>query len=58
MSIAKKSFFSVSAAAALLLIALSSCVKVNQTMGSVYVPDDRDLSVRTMSFDLPGRCAL
>lgn len=48
----RKGFFSF-AAVALLTILTSSCITVNQTLGSVYVPQDRDLKVHTVSFDLP-----
>ena len=41
------------AAFALAIISVSSCIKVNQTLGSVYVPTDRDLKVKTFSFNLP-----
>ena len=41
------------AAAAALLLSIGSCVKVNQTLGSIYVPVDRDLKVKSFSFDLP-----
>ena len=53
MSIAKNRLFGLAAAAALALVALSSCIKVNQTLGSVYVPTDRDLKIHTITFDLP-----
>ena len=41
------------AAFALAIISVNSCIKVNQTLGSVYVPTDRDLKVKTVSFDVP-----
>ncbi|MBP5505899.1 MAG: hypothetical protein J6X89_07345 [Bacteroidales bacterium] len=53
MSEAKKRLFCFSAAAALLILITSSCITVNQTLGSVYAPSDRDLKVHTVSFDLP-----
>ena len=53
MSRVRNRIFSLAAAAALLLVSLSSCITVNQTLGSVYVPSDRDLKVKTVSFDLP-----
>ena len=53
MSTAGKRFFSIAAAAALLAVLMSSCITVNQTLGSVYVPTDRDLRVKTFSFDVP-----
>lgn len=53
MSKAQKRFYCLTAAVLLLTLGLSSCITVNETMGSVYVPKDRDLKVHTFSFDLP-----
>ena len=49
----RKGFYGFAAAVALLTVLISSCITVNQTLGSVYVPTDRDLKVKTVSFDLP-----
>ena len=53
MSTSYKRFCLWAASALLLLFSLFSCVKANQTVGSAYVPTDRDLSVKTVSFELP-----
>ena len=48
-----KRIFCLPAAVLLLIVSATSCITVNETMGSVYVPRDRDLKVHTFSFDLP-----
>ena len=53
MSIAKYRLSGVALAVAFLSLALCSCIKVDQTLGSVYVPSDRDLRVHTVTFGLP-----
>ncbi|MBQ5402610.1 MAG: DUF4270 family protein, partial [Bacteroidales bacterium] len=35
------------------MVSICSCITVNQTLGSAYVPSDRDLKVKTVSFDVP-----
>ena len=52
MSKSIKRLFCLSAAVVLAITAIS-CIKVNQSLGSVYVPTDRDLKINTFSFDLP-----
>lgn len=53
MSTSLKRYFLKAAAALLPIISLCSCVKANQTLGSAYVPTDRNLDVKTVSFELP-----
>ncbi len=53
MSIAKYRLSGVALAVAFISLAFSSCIKVDQTLGSVYVPSDRDLRIHTVSFGLP-----
>lgn len=53
MSRNKSRVLSISIIFTLLVMLCASCITANQSLGSVYVPKDRDLKVRTVSFAVP-----